>query len=45
MGLKSFVKDVFLKDSKALSQMLFLFLSEPRQILKPVLLENAVKMN
>jgi len=45
MGLKSFVEDVFLKDSKTLSQMLFLFLRKPRQILMPVFFEDAVKMN
>jgi hypothetical protein len=45
MGLKSFVKDVFLKNSKALSQMLFLLLREPCQILQPVLSEDAVIIN
>ena len=37
MGLKSFIKDVFLKDSKARSQLLFLFLRKPRQILMTTL--------
>jgi len=45
MSLKSFIKDVFLKDSKALSQLLFLFLRKPRQILMPALFEDTVKMN
>jgi hypothetical protein len=45
MGLKSFIEDVFLKDSKALSQLLFLFLRKRRQILIPVLFEDSVKMN
>ena len=45
MGLKPLIEDVFLKDGKALSQLLFLFLRKPRQILMPALFEDTVKMN
>jgi hypothetical protein len=45
MRFKSFIEDVFLEDSKALPQMLFLLLRETRQILKPVFFEGSVIMN
>jgi len=45
MGLKSFIEYVFLKNSKALSQLFFLFFRKASQILMPMLFEDAVKMN
>ncbi|PIV05893.1 MAG: hypothetical protein COS57_06240 [Syntrophobacterales bacterium CG03_land_8_20_14_0_80_58_14] len=45
MSLESFVEDVFLKNSKALSQMLFLLFRESRQILVPVFFKNIIILN